>query len=642
MEKIKSYISSFSIKVIHNGSHVAKETFQCSKIKIGRSTFCDICLNHFSYISRHHLTVFLKKESVVVVDENSKLGVSYLGEKISSVEIESHGIFEVSDISIQVIFHPAQVRHEFNNNKIKSLEKTVTYLMQMGAQAKNFKEKEDHSSDASLIPYEQQKNSIIRQMFKGSYFLKNQFFKYFYNPQKNADFFSVSPSLRASLVWRGQILNSHIFNDNEYISVTGYDDGKALFVPDINIPEAEIGYVTSGRAHICVTYGTMMCISKDQSEPSFKIFEPNMGFKGEIEGAESNMFELSLSDHCLIFLNENLGIAYEFVDTYEKIPCAVLRKEDHDFIISIRNVVASTLIIMAVLAIIGDSQIKSKDKASKKERIVEVIIPEKKNPPPPKPPEPLKPKPIVQRVKPRPVKSPRKTFKRPKKVVLPRSPVRLRAKSKSKAVSSPKKVQRPTNNALAAFAQFNSLNTLHLGKTTSNFKINSKKSQNQRMNGGKNLISSLNQISNSPSNSKKSSLNNISTDFSSKNLSRKTGKRGVKGAPVGPPKLLNSPNRTQGLKSSQVMAVVNKYLSEVQRCYERALFSQPQLAGRVEYEWTISPRGKVKSVSVRRSEMSGDQSLNRCVKKIFARMRFPSSTNGQTTISSIGFPFGKL
>ena len=227
---------------------------------------------------------------------------------------------------------------------------------------------------------------------------------------------------------------------------------------------------------------------------------------------------------------------------------------------------------------------------------------------------------------------------RPKRVTTP-----TRVRSKPKASRPPTRTpQRPTNNALAAFASFNKLNTLSPKKVSSNFKIDPRAPRRKNINSGKNLVSSLNQINAPTSNSAKSALSNVSTDFSNKNLSNKTGRRRVKGAPVGSPKLLNSPNRTQGLTSSQVMAIVNKHLSEVQRCYERALFNQPNLAGRIEYEWTISSRGKVKSVNVRRSEMSGDQYLNKCVKKVFVRMRFPTATNGQSTVGSIGFPFGKL
>ena len=111
------------------------------------------------------------------------------------------------------------------------------------------------------------------------------------------------------------------------------------------------------------------------------------GIKNQADSLESDMFEIGENDRCVIFLNESLGIAYEFVDAFEKVPRAVLRKEDHDFLISIRNVVALTLIITAVMFVLGDSKIKFKDKVQKQQRIVKVVIPEKKKELPPDPPK---------------------------------------------------------------------------------------------------------------------------------------------------------------------------------------------------------------------------------------------------------------
>ena len=79
------------------------------------------------------------------------------------------------------------------------------------------------------------------------------------------------------MVWEGQVLNSYLFHSNEYVYVTGYDDEKALFIPDINVDQAEIGYVMDGRARICVTYGTMMYLSKNHNQPNFMAFDSKMG-----------------------------------------------------------------------------------------------------------------------------------------------------------------------------------------------------------------------------------------------------------------------------------------------------------------------------------------------------------------------------
>jgi hypothetical protein len=90
------------------------------------------------------------------------------------------------------------------------------------------------------------------------------------------------------------------------------------------------------------------------------------------------------------------------------------------------------------------------------------------------------------------------------------------------------------------------------------------------------------------------------------------------------------------------MAVVQKYLGEVQHCYERNLLSNPGLSGRMEFEWDISSAGRVTGVRVKRSTVSSGDGLGECVKGVFSSMQFPVAKNGATTTPNIGFPFGRL
>ncbi len=640
---LKSSIPSLDIRVTHDNAEVTDGIFQQAKVSIGRSPDCDISLRDFKYVSRHHLTLFLQKNSVRVVDGNSTMGTSYLGEKISSVEIASRGVFKIHDLNVEVLFRPAKLATKIHNLNINAMEltRTANLLMQIDSDRKETKS--ERTPDRGSFDNKSKKSSVSSAL-ESSHFLKTQFF----GDPGHLD--SPRLSLRASLVWKGQVLDSHIFDNNQHILITGNNDKEGLFVPGVNFALQSVGYVVDDEAHICVADGAGMYVSKAHTEPEFT------KFKVASQKTPSGMFELDAYDRCLVLLNNRLGISYEFVDTSEQLTSTVLRKEDHDFLMTIRNVVVVTLIVAVSLIMLGDSKRKSKDVISKKERIVEVIIPSEKKPEPkPKPKLEPKPKPKLEpkpkpKLEPKPRSRPKaqaKTKTRSKKRVVrsnkPQPSLRL-SKSPPRSSSPRPKVQKPTNNALAAFASFNKLNTFKPGKVGSNFKIDPNASKSKGVSQGQNLIASLNKSGQaSPGlNSGKSALNQVSTDFSSKNLSDKTGKWGVKGAPVGQPKLLNSPDRTQGLGSKQVMAVVQKHLSAVQRCYERALFNQPNLSGRIEYEWTISPKGKVKSVSVRRSEASGDKALNDCVKKVFRKMKFPSATNGQSTITSIGFPFGKL
>lgn len=128
----------------------------------------------------------------------------------------------------------------------------------------------------------------------------------------------------------------------------------------------------------------------------------------------------------------------------------------------------------------------------------------------------------------------------------------------------------------------------------------------------------------------------------SKTVEGKAGQRGVAAAVVGVPKMsADSVKPNNGLTNDVVMQVVNRYLGDIQRCYERALFQDPTIAGRVEYEWNIDPSGKVTSVRVVSSQIAKGDKLNECVMGVFRKMSFPKSTNGQPTVAKIGFPFGK-
>ncbi len=131
------------------------------------------------------------------------------------------------------------------------------------------------------------------------------------------------------------------------------------------------------------------------------------------------------------------------------------------------------------------------------------------------------------------------------------------------------------------------------------------------------------------------------TGYGIQGLKGTAGTRGVEGAVVGQPKIAEL-TRQEGLSRSQVMAVVQKYLGEVQHCYERNLLSNPDLSGRMEFEWDISPIGKVTDVRVKRSTVNSGDGLGECVKGVFMSMAFPRATNGLITTPSIGFPFGKL
>lgn len=249
---------------------------------------------------------------------------------------------------------------------------------------------------------------------------------------------------------------------------------------------------------------------------------------------------------------------------------------------------------------------------------------------------------IVKKVQPQPKKI---VMKKP--ILDKRVPIKARANAQVKA--TPVEMKQPEVNvqSVGALAALSSLPTSTPTNIPSSININKNA-------GGKegpttsNVISALSSVGGKlppgggMGNVKTKGLGYGSgTGFGTAGLAGKAGNRGVAGAVVGRPKLVQV-KADEGLSNAQVMAVVKQYLGEIQQCYERSLLDNPGIAGRVEYQWEIEAQGRVQDVRVKKSEIASADQLNTCVMAVFKRMKFPVAKNGHTTTPNIGFPFGRL
>lgn len=89
-----------------------------------------------------------------------------------------------------------------------------------------------------------------------------------------------------------------------------------------------------------------------------------------------------------------------------------------------------------------------------------------------------------------------------------------------------------------------------------------------------------------------------------------------------------------GLSKNQIRDVVFSSMGQVKACYERALKSDPTLAGRIVVNWSISTTGTVSRASVRSDEM-GDEGLQACLVQTIKTWAFPTATAS----TPVSFPF---
>lgn len=109
-----------------------------------------------------------------------------------------------------------------------------------------------------------------------------------------------------------------------------------------------------------------------------------------------------------------------------------------------------------------------------------------------------------------------------------------------------------------------------------------------------------------------------------------------KGSVRGRVRALKALSRVSGsLSRSQVLSEINRHMRRIQQCYERGLTRSPNLAGRVLFTWTITPKGSVSGVRQGSSTL-GDIQVSNCISKVIQRMRFPRPKGGSVTVS---YPF---
>lgn len=104
-----------------------------------------------------------------------------------------------------------------------------------------------------------------------------------------------------------------------------------------------------------------------------------------------------------------------------------------------------------------------------------------------------------------------------------------------------------------------------------------------------------------------------------------------------------------GLDKEAVRTALRENTRAIRNCYEKALFSNKDLAGRMSYYWKISPSGTVDGVQLIATDFSrvplpaqnveNMPDFERCVGRVLQTIVFPRAPNGQATIVKYPFVF---
>ena len=85
------------------------------------------------------------------------------------------------------------------------------------------------------------------------------------------------------------------------------------------------------------------------------------------------------------------------------------------------------------------------------------------------------------------------------------------------------------------------------------------------------------------------------------------------------------------LDRGEIQKVINAHIHELQGCFERQLIMNPNLAGKVTFEWVIGLNGAVTVVKIKASTLSSNEATS-CMQGAIRRWQFPSPSGGQVTV----------
>lgn len=580
---------SVEILLYHDGHLIKRKLFFKVPLVIGKSPSCDFSIKDCDNLSDCQFAILKENEDYFLVDSN--LTFFHEKKKIDPVMPIEVGRFQLH-ISIK--------KNETQKNEII---------------------KEFPSSQSPLI---KEKIYPLSKNFFGLGKIK------LYPPI----FPQSIHDLEVRIKWNDIDYNVRVFQRGEKIIIGPKCDSYGIAIPTLE-NDIILGDFTNKKVYLNIP------------EPfSFQITGPADPIKGQSDISQSQSFVLHSKSECVIDIGNNIKIHINYIPATPRFISKFLTAIDLKFT---ETIIWSGLGHGLIAAIIIFIMVNTpKENIPKLEnvpsRFAKLLI---KPPVEIKKPEPKK---IVQQEK---IKLPPK----PEKVIIQshkikeinKYPLKLKSRKVAvqpaniKGVSKSQKVSEI--GALGALGAIQ-MNQASLSPTPFSINVNSDAGGAKGFNptgivgllkseGGKLSLGGMSEVKT------KGYGYGSGTGYGVNGLKGHGSGKAIAGVVIGVPKLMKM-KEEEGLTRKVVMAVVQKHLGEIQQCYERSLLSNPNLAGRMEYEWLINPNGIVSDVRVTQTDMGQADQLKGCVFKVFAKMKFPKAQNGQNTEPKIGFPFGQL
>lgn len=638
-------LGKIKVTIHQNGTALKEVEFDEFPVLIGRSPDCAIRFPDSPFVSRQHSAISLDGDQIIIKDLGSTNGIKVNGDRRDLIKAKDTLNFFIENLEFRV---------QLESPEVINPELTNISVIRAPIRPDQSNEPEGHFT---VAPFYQITQVPLSQR-----------------------------ALQVVLTWEQDIHSVHNFEPNEPI-ILGNTVTESIYLPLVT-KSVDFGRFQGDQALIRLSKATGWTVFQDKEALSqHHIVDQKKLIKEK--GTQNLILKMQANEVMSLDLGNDLMLHFRFVKkpAYYLPKTLIENKEETQKALGVSALFHAAI---AIIALLMTPKIEAPKIQNVPPRVAKLLVepppqvippepepelepepepelPKEPEPPKPKPPEPPKKIPPKERPKPLPPKKvpPKPVVQKPIAQVSPRPPS---PKAESQVSNPPKAPANPkpaplTKEQKEAQELANMLNQLPgpaakgpgvnkgapIQIDSSRVSANGIKvsgiataAKNIQSQGGVVGGGSPDGFSIGTGTGGSGTGKGGPIGLSKTGQTGVAGKQGVKGAVLGTPKLAGEGiPASQGLTNDVVMSVVNRYLGDIQRCYERALFEDSTLAGRIEYEWNISPSGQVTSTRVVSSQMARSDILNNCVLGVFKKMKFPKSTNGQPTIAKIGFPFGK-
>ncbi len=684
----KKLLTPLKITVFHKDQVALENTFNSYPIVIGRSNKCDVPLSQYEFLSRQHCVVNVEHGKIQVVDLESANGMYFEGQKVKKALIDRDVTISIGEIKIRfelveatVLESPDEVTKtsgpkimpdaipSFGGKKSSTETPKSEHSETKASQRETVKTQVDSkpilpkenirvaspelqaTANKKSLSHEkkkkQNKHSQAHTELNGLSVIKPHHHAAQLRPNQRV--------LESYITWKDQIYESQVYYPGSQV-IVGHGENVTLEVPTLKYA-LPLAFYDGNNTQCVIPQNFSFAI---QNESGFLEKEDLVQSGQATNKNKSVQYKMGPADVVSVDLGPNMAVHFRYAPAPRQLSKAMQLLDDPELK---KTTVVSGIAHLALLLTILLTEPKSKAPVIKNvpERYARLLVkkpepPKPLPPPPPKKPEPPKQKEVAKREQPKkqPQKQPKIVKKQPKQtkiVKVQTSKILKRINKYPVEVDRPMKpAEKPVVANIQAVGALAALNAFSSKAAVSDQPVAININKNA---GGQTALNTGGVIGTLKTNTGKLAAGGLAsvktkglgygtgTGYGVQGIKGTAGGRAVAGTVVGAPSLMRL-SKEDGLSRQQVMDVVKRYMGEIQQCYERSLIDNPNIAGRAEYEWEISPKGAVQWAKVKKSEMSGADSLNGCVTGIFKKMKFPVAKNGQNTIPNIGFPFGRL